>query len=89
MTAESMQVAMDAFPVGTGIYRLINRSASDSVSVPCGYRDIPKKLSLLDMILKRSLWVQGYTGDEIAAFEKYLAFPVGTGIYRVPPTNSF
>ena len=52
------------------------------VRVPCGYRDIPLSLVAINVTVGRSLWVQGYTGNQVMTTSLKVAFPVGTGIYR-------
>ena len=74
--------------MGTGIYRRRETYEADIPGVPCGYRDIPSKISKLKLSIARSLWVQGYT----VVFSKLStvvdAFPVGTGIYRYNEGNN-
>ena len=73
---------IQAFPVGTGIYRQSESNEEINLSVPCGYRDIPNSFERANRANRRSLWVQGYT-DFLDCDKLYLyAFPVGTGIYR-------
>ena len=68
--------------MGTGIYRSSNPPITAKNCVPCGYRDIPLTTGdILDSEM-RSLWVQGYTGDDTMKIVINAAFPVGTGIYR-------
>ena len=74
---------LTAFPVGTGIYRLINDYITITIRVPCGYRDIPRFFINNILTPKRSLWVQGYTNPAEKVVIYPLAFPVGTGIYRM------
>ena len=71
-----------AFPVGTGIYRIKVKYFREGISVPCGYRDIPRINYLSVGNVLRSLWVQGYTDNWPNAWWRMRAFPVGTGIYR-------
>ena len=72
----------NAFPVGTGIYRIYLCIGSICNSVPCGYRDIPSFCDFSSIFLTRSLWVQGYTVFLLTHVQLSHAFPVGTGIYR-------
>ena len=74
--------SVHAFPVGTGIYRKSKNLSIGGISVPCGYRDIPKLKLILQIHMKRSLWVQGYTIIKSFFYLFIIAFPVGTGIYR-------
>ena len=72
-----------AFPVGTGIYRVFVPFSTPTTRVPCGYRDIPVMMCDTRDVMQRSLWVQGYTAIKCNAWWRNTAFPVGTGIYRM------
>ena len=81
-SANELRYVSNAFPVGTGIYRWVTQTVLLFKCVPCGYRDIPDNTKSVTMYIKRSLWVQGYTGLFSYLDQSHFAFPVGTGIYR-------